>query len=151
MIQSKLHSPYSVHINPIFLLFFEYLFATYKNQQRQQASSLAAVVDCDRKYVPNNVYDSYLRVMMELMSPVSNPAPGVRPGIKLVEPRGVELAVWTNQVVLLCIITCFFVLFQNFFLPVGIYPWQVLTGEIYRKIYLRGEGKVNKINILDDS
>lgn len=93
MIQSKLHSPYSVHINPIFLLFFEYLFATYKNQQRQQASSLAAVVDCDRKYVPNNVYDSYLRVMMELMSPVSNPAPGVRPGIKLVEPRGVELAV----------------------------------------------------------
>ena len=90
MIQSKLHSPYSVHINPIFLLFFEYLFATYKNQQRQQASSLAAVVDCDRKYVPNNVYDSYLRVMMELMSPVSNPAPGVRPGIKLVEPRGVE-------------------------------------------------------------
>ena len=51
---------------------------------------LAAVVDCDRNYVPNNVYDSYLRVMMELMSPVSNPAPGVRPGIKLVEPRGVE-------------------------------------------------------------
>ena len=65
MIQSKLHSPYSVHINPIFLLFFEYLFATYKNQQRQQASSLAAVVDCDRKYVPNNVYGSYLRVMVE--------------------------------------------------------------------------------------
>lgn len=56
-------------------------------------------------------------------------------------PRGVELAVWTNQVVLLCIITCFFVLFQNFFLPVCICPWRVLTVEIYRKIYLRGEGK----------
>ena len=64
--------------------------STQHIKQRQQALLLAAVVDCDRKYVPNNVYDSYLRVMMELMSPVSNPAPGVRPGIKLVEPRGVE-------------------------------------------------------------
>ena len=34
-------------------------------KQRQQASLLAAVVNCDRKYVPNNVYGSYLRVMVE--------------------------------------------------------------------------------------
>ena len=36
-----------------------------KKRKRQQASLLAAVVDCDRKYVPNNVYGSYLRVMVE--------------------------------------------------------------------------------------
>ena len=65
MIQSKLYSLYSVHINPNFSSFLEYLFVTCKNQQRQQASLLAAVVDCDRKYVPDNVYGSYLRVMVE--------------------------------------------------------------------------------------
>ena len=26
---------------------------------------LAAVVDCDRKYVPNDMYGSYLRVLVE--------------------------------------------------------------------------------------
>lgn len=41
------------------------LTLSYHNKQRQQASSLAAVVDCDRKYVPNNVYGSYLRVMVD--------------------------------------------------------------------------------------
>ena len=25
-----------------------------------------------------------------------------------------------------------------------------MTGEIYRKIYLRGEGKVHKVNVFDD-
>lgn len=40
-------------------------------RQRQQASLLAAVADCDRKYVPNNVYGSYLRVMVALMENTS--------------------------------------------------------------------------------
>ena len=39
--------------------------STQHIKQRQQALLLAAVVDCDRKYVPNNVYGSYLRVMVE--------------------------------------------------------------------------------------
>ena len=50
----------------------------------------------------------------------------------------------------MCIITFFFVLFQNFFLPVGIYPGRVWTGEIYRKSYLGRGGKVHKINVFDN-
>ena len=67
MIQSKLYKPCSGYINPNFSTLLEYLFVACKKRKRQQASLLAAFADCDRKYVPNNVYGSYLRVMVALM------------------------------------------------------------------------------------